>query len=83
MAKKWDLLENLVNLLNFSCLFPYTRMMIESIIGYFLIRFDLIYISKSITFVSLYEWSNIITGVSYRWYASVAGLPNLYSVIDG
>ena len=24
-----------------------------------------------------------ITGVSYKWYASVAGLPNLYSVIDG
>ena len=25
----------------------------------------------------------IITGVSYKWYASVVGLPNLYSVIDG
>ena len=24
-----------------------------------------------------------VTGVSYKWYASVAGLPNLYSVIDG
>ena len=24
-----------------------------------------------------------ITGVSYKWYALVAGLPNLYSVIDG
>ena len=24
-----------------------------------------------------------ITGVSYKWYPSVAGLPNLYSVIDG
>ena len=24
-----------------------------------------------------------ITGVSYKRYASVAGLPNLYSVIDG
>ena len=24
-----------------------------------------------------------ITGVSYKWYASVAGIPNLYSVIDG
>ena len=23
-----------------------------------------------------------VTGVSYKWYASVAGLPNLYSVID-
>ena len=28
--------------------------------------------------------STDITGVSYKWYASVlAGLPNLYSVIDG
>ena len=25
----------------------------------------------------------LLTGVSYKWYASVAGLPNLYSVIDG
>ena len=25
----------------------------------------------------------MVTGVSYKWYASVAGLPNLYSVIDG
>ena len=24
-----------------------------------------------------------LTGVSYKWYASAAGLPNLYSVIDG
>ena len=24
-----------------------------------------------------------VTGVSYKWYASVAGLPYLYSVIDG
>ena len=24
----------------------------------------------------------LITGVSYKWYASVACLPNLYSVID-
>ena len=24
-----------------------------------------------------------ITGVSYTWYASVAGLPNMYSMIDG
>jgi len=23
-----------------------------------------------------------ITGVSYKWYATVAGLPNLFSVID-
>ena len=25
----------------------------------------------------------LLTGVSYKWYASVEGLPNLYSVIDG
>ena len=25
----------------------------------------------------------VVTGVSYKWFASVAGLPNLYSVIDG
>ena len=25
----------------------------------------------------------LITGVSYRWYPSLVGLPNLYSVIDG
>ena len=25
----------------------------------------------------------IITGVSYKWFASVAGLPNFYLVIDG
>ena len=24
----------------------------------------------------------VLTGDSYKWYASVAGLPNLYSVID-
>ena len=24
-----------------------------------------------------------LTGVSYKWYPSVGGLPNLYSVIDG
>ena len=25
----------------------------------------------------------IVTGVSYKWHPSVAGLPNLYSVIGG
>ena len=25
----------------------------------------------------------LVTGVSYKWYPSVAGLPNLFSVIDG
>ena len=25
----------------------------------------------------------VLTGVSYKWYASVADLPNLFSVIDG
>ena len=33
--------------------------------------------------VKYWLFLNIVTCVSYKWSASVAGLPNLYSVIDG
>ena len=42
-----------------------------------------IYISIYLSIYIYIYLSIYITGVSYKWYASVAGLPNLYSVIDG
>ena len=29
------------------------------------------------------QFYQMLTGVSYKWFPSVVGLPNLYSVIDG